>query len=134
MAQLARERAGEIKKKKLPLTNDRFHVTPEQIKQQHVPEQMPRSIVQERRGEELPSISGPKSAIAQGKVFPNKSRLVGVKKELRDKESDVQPDQAEQDDPRPLRPAPGRRRRFLAGQAHIRAYPNENSLSTNSSL
>src|SRR5438067_7928772 len=119
MAQLTRERAGEIKKKELPLTDDRFHVTPEQIKQEHVPEQMPWSIVQERRGEKLPPIGGAKSAIAQGKIFTNKSRLVGVKKELRDEDGDVQPDQAEQDDPRPLRPAPGRRRRFLAGQAHV---------------
>src|ERR1700731_3188160 len=114
MAEFTRERAGKIKKEELPLADDRFHITPEQIKQEHVAEEMPWPIVQKSGGEELPAVGGPEPAIAQREIFTNKSWLVGVEEELRDKDGDVQSDQSEQNDPRPLRPAPGGRRRFLA--------------------
>src|ERR1700716_3208704 len=105
MAKLAGQCAGEIKKKELPLADDRFHVAPEQIKQEHVPEQMPRSIVQKSGGDELPSVSVVQSAIAQCEILADEPGLVGIEEKLRDKHRDVYPDQAQQNDPRPLNPA-----------------------------
>ena len=119
MAQLSRRHAREIQKEKLPLANDRFHVAAQQIQDEHVSNQVPRPVVQESGGKELPSVGRVNAAIAQSQVFADEPRLIGVEKNLRDKRDDIQPDQAEQNYARALRPAPGERRRFSAGQAHV---------------
>jgi hypothetical protein len=95
MAELTRECAGEIKKKELPLADDRFHVSPEQIKQEHVPEQMPRPIVQEGGGDELPPVGFVQPMIAQGEILADEPGLVGIEEKLRDKHRDVYADQAQ---------------------------------------
>src|SRR5438034_4499867 len=119
MAELTGEGAGEIKKKKLPLADDRFHVAPEQIKQEHVPEQMPRAVMQKSGCNKLPAVSVVQPAIAQHKILADEPRLVHIEEKLGDKHRDVCPDQAQQNDPRPLNPAPGSRRRFPAREAHV---------------
>src|SRR5438067_1791825 len=119
MAELTGEGAGEIKKKKLPLADDRFHVAPEQIKQEHVPEEMPRAVMQKSGRNELPAISVVQPAIAQRKILADEPGLVRIEKKLGDKHRDVYADQAQQDDPRPLDPTPRSRRRFPAREAHV---------------
>src|ERR1700716_3266819 len=119
MAELTRDCAGEIKKKELPLADDRFHVAPEQVEQEHVPEQMPRPIVQKGGGDELPPVGFVQPAIAQREILADEAGLVRVEEKLRDKHRDGYPDQAEQNDPRPLNPAPRSGRRFPAREAHV---------------
>src|SRR3954470_4641673 len=119
MAELTRERSGQVEEEELALPDDRFHVPAEQIEQEHVSEQMPRTVVEKRRGEELPAIGGAQPVIAEREIFADKSRLVGIEEKLGNKNSDVRPDQSEKDDSRPLDPAPGGRRRFSAGKGHV---------------
>ena len=119
MTQFARKRARKIKKKKLPLADDRFHVAAEQIQNEHVSEQMPGPVVQEDGGKKLPSISRVNAAIAQAEVLADEAWLIGVEEKLRDECDDIYADQSEQNDARPLRPAPGERRGLSAGQAHV---------------
>ena len=64
VAQFSGHGAGKIKKKKLLLPDDRFHVSPEQIKDEHVPDQVPRPVVQERCSKKLPAVRGVNPAIA----------------------------------------------------------------------
>src|ERR1700716_1584903 len=99
MAKLAGQCAGEIKKKELPLADDRFHVSPEQIKQEHVPEQMPWPIVQKSGGDELPPVGVVQPAIAQREILADEPGLVGIEEKLRDEDRDIYPDQAQQNDP-----------------------------------
>jgi hypothetical protein len=63
--------------------------------------------VQEDSSNKLPSVSGVNPAITQPEVLANESRLVGVEEKLSDEGDGIQADQSEQNDPRPLRPAPG---------------------------
>src|SRR5206468_64219 len=112
------KRSGEIKKEELALTDDRFHVAPQQIKEKHVPEQVPRAIVQKRGADELPTVGRAQPAIAQRQILADESGLVGIEEKLGDKNREVCADQAQENDAGPLNPAPGRRRRFSAGEAH----------------
>ena len=119
MAELARECPGEIKEKKLALADDRFHIAPEQIKKEHVPEQVPGAVVEKSGGDELPAVGGAEASIAQGQILTNKARLVSVEKKLGYENDDIQPDQSQENDPRPLRPAPRGWRGLSAGEAHV---------------
>ena len=119
MTQFSCDRARKIQEEKLPLPNDRFHVAAEQIQNEHVPDQMPRPVVQEDGGKKLPSVGRMNTAITQAEVLADEAWLVGFEKKLGDKGSDIYADQSEQNYPWPLRPRPGERRGFSAGQAHI---------------
>ena len=66
MAELSRQRARQIQEEKLPLPDDRFHIAPEQIKEEHVPEQMPRAVVQKDGGKELPAVGGAQARYRSG--------------------------------------------------------------------
>ena len=81
--------------------------------------QMPGPVVQEDGGKKLPSVGRVDALVAQAEILADEARLVGVEKNLRDECADIYADQPEQNDARPLRPAPGKRRRFSAGQAHV---------------
>ena len=89
MAQLAGERSCQVKEEKLPLANDRFDIAPEQVKEEHVPEQMPRTVVQERRRNELPAIRRTQAVVAQRQIFSDESGLIRVQEKLGDENREV---------------------------------------------
>jgi hypothetical protein len=56
VAQLAHPGARQKKQKELALSEDRFHIAPEEIQNEQVSEQVPWTCVQKRGRKKLPSI------------------------------------------------------------------------------
>src|SRR4030088_2093536 len=97
MTKLAGDRAEKIKNEKMALSDDRFHIAPEQIENDGVADQMPRAVMQKDGGKKLPTKSCAHATVAEPKIFSDESRLRCLQKNLRTEGGDVDADQAEQD-------------------------------------
>jgi hypothetical protein len=76
MTELTSYSPGKIEIAKMPWTEDSFNVSPEQIKQACVDNEMERPGIQENRGDELPGISIVHSPVAQREIFGRKPGLI----------------------------------------------------------
>ena len=93
MAKLARDCAGAIKIKKMSPPENRFKIASEEIQNEQICQQMPRTDVQQRRGDKLPGISIAHTLIGNAKIRANESRLPPFNKELRHKKCHIRAEQ-----------------------------------------
>src|SRR4029453_2840622 len=84
MTELAAKRAKEIEEKKLPLPDNCLDVAPDKIKDQHIGEEMPDVVIEQRGGKKLPGVSVRNTAVAEPEIFKNESAIPGGKNELDD--------------------------------------------------
>ena len=90
----------------MPPTENRFDVASENIQDQDVSQEMPRSSIEQHRGDKLPRISIVDATIAQREIIAHKSWLKRVEKKLRDKTGYIQADQRQQNNASVLLPRP----------------------------
>jgi len=96
MTEFATKRAEEIEEKKLPLADDRLHIAPDKIKDQHAGNEMPDVVVEERGGKKLPGISVRNTAVAKPEIFENESAIPGGEDNLNDEGRGVQAQQGKE--------------------------------------
>ena len=82
MAELPADRAGQIKIKEVSLAKNRFDVAAENIKDEHVSQEMPRTVVKKNGGDELPGIGVVHAAVAEGEIIGNETRPIIFQKKL----------------------------------------------------
>ena len=104
MTEFATKCAEEIEEKKLPLADDRFHIAPDKIKDQHAAGEMPDVVIEQRGGKKLPGISLRNTAVAQPEIFENKSAIPGGENELNDEGCRIETEQREENDALRRRP------------------------------
>src|SRR5205823_11960849 len=98
MTELAAKRTKQIEKKKLPLADNCLHVAPDKIEDQHVGDEMPDVVIEQRGGKKLPGVSVRNTAIAEAEIFENESAIPGGENELGDEYRGVQTQQRTQND------------------------------------
>ena len=118
MAELAADRAGEIKVKEMSLAEDRFEVAAEEIQNEYVAEQVPWAIVEKHGGDKLPGVGVAHTAITDAEVIANEPGLIGFEKKLHGKDRQVCADQRQENYPLALRPGLRVGRVLSAGQMH----------------
>jgi hypothetical protein len=96
MTEFATKRAKEIKEKKLPLPDDRLHIAPDKIKDQHVGNEMPDVVIEKRGGKKLPRISVGNTAVAKPKIFENEFAIPEGEDNLNDEGRGVQTEQGKE--------------------------------------
>ena len=69
MTELAAKRAKEIEKKKLPLADNRLYIAPDKIKDQHVGDEMPDVVIEQRGGKKLPGVGLRNTPITKPEIF-----------------------------------------------------------------
>ena len=94
-------------------------IASEQIQKQHVPEQIPRAVVQQHGGKKLPAIRLAHAALTEGEVVANESRIVILQDKLCDESDDICGDDREQSDALLLRPSAREGRWLSTGEPHI---------------
>jgi hypothetical protein len=104
MTELATKGTEQIQEQKLALPDDGFDIAPDKIEDEHVGGEMPDVVMEQWRGEELPGVGVIDAAVAQPKVFKNKSLVPGSENELDDEGGSVQSEQREQNDALGRRP------------------------------
>ncbi len=96
MTEFATKRAKEIEEKKLPLPDDRLHIAPDKIKDQHAGNEMPDVVIEQRGGKKLPGISVRNTAVAKPEIFENESAIPGGEDNLNDEGRGVQAQQGKE--------------------------------------
>src|SRR5438552_3934993 len=110
MAELAADRAGEIKVKEMSLA--------EELQNEYVAEQVPWAIVEKHGGDKLPGVGVAHTAITDAEVIANEPGLIGFEKKLHGKDRQVCADQRQENYPLALRPGLRVGRVLSAGQMH----------------
>src|SRR6266513_2738444 len=82
MTELAAKCAKEIEEEKLPLPDNHLHVASNKIKDQHIGEEMPDVVIEQRGGKKLPGVSVRNTAIAKAEIFENESAIPGGENDL----------------------------------------------------
>src|SRR5229473_5905269 len=118
MTELPTDRPGAVKNKKMPLSQNRFHITADEVQDQNVANEIPGTIMQKHGGKKLPCVCVMNATSTDGKKVANKIRIVALEEQLCDKHRDVRADNCQQRDSLLLRPSPRKRRRLSAGEAH----------------
>src|SRR5258708_10336392 len=90
MTEFATKGAKEIEEKKLPLPDDRLHIAPDKIKDQHAGNEMPDVVIDQWGGKKLPGISVRNTAVAKPEIFENESAIPGGEDNLNDEGRGVQ--------------------------------------------
>src|SRR5881227_4123870 len=96
MTELAAKRAKQVEEEKLPLPDNCLHVAPDKIKDQHIGEEMPDVVIEQRGGKKLPGVSVRNTAVAKPEIFENESAIPGGEDNLNDEGRGVQAQQANQ--------------------------------------
>src|SRR5229473_2580549 len=98
MTELSTDRPGAVKNKKMPLSQNRFHITADEIQNQNVANEIPGTIMQKHGGKKLPCVCVMNATSTDGKKVANKIRIVALEEQLCDKHRDVRADNCQQRD------------------------------------
>src|SRR6202011_4894584 len=98
MPEFASDRTTQKQIQKVALAENRFNVASENVQNQHVPQEMPRTAIEEHRSDELPCVSIVNTAITQRQVIAHEAGRKRIEKQLSNETGNVQPDQGEQND------------------------------------
>ena len=91
VAELAADDAEKVKIKKMLLPEDRLHIAPDEIENEHVAGETEDAGVQKHRAEKLPGVGLVDPAIAQAEILRDDGRLVSLEHLLRDENRELTP-------------------------------------------
>src|SRR5437016_276077 len=89
MTELATNRATQEQVNKMPLAENRLQVASENIEDQHVSQEMPRTAVEKHCRDELPRVGVVNAPIAQCEIIADEARLKRIEKKLGNETGDV---------------------------------------------